>query len=98
MIKMKFHYVGYYSEEENMKNTLKICSVRQIFLNLLSIVGIVLVVILNSISICEKSETMNDGIYFIHRRNLSELKDVEYSGLRSNNEIFKLKNTVDEKK
>ncbi|KOB62563.1 hypothetical protein PFHG_04296 [Plasmodium falciparum HB3] len=25
---------------------------------------------------------MNDGIYFIHRRNLSELKDVEYSGLR----------------
>ncbi|ETW30792.1 hypothetical protein PFFCH_01773 [Plasmodium falciparum FCH/4] len=47
MIKMKLHYVGYYSEEENMKNTLKICSVRQIFLNLLSIVGIVLVVILN---------------------------------------------------
>ncbi|ETW36563.1 hypothetical protein PFTANZ_02728 [Plasmodium falciparum Tanzania (2000708)] len=97
MIKMKFHYVGYYSEEENMKNTLKICSVRQIFLNLLSIVGIVLVVILNVIYV-KKSETMNDGIYFIHRRNLSELKDVEYSGLRSNNEIFKLKNTVDEKK
>lgn len=40
---------------------------------------------------------MDAGIYHIHRRNLSELESIEHSGLRSNNEIVKLKNILDEK-
>lgn len=50
---------------------------------------------LQSIMICEKSETTDGGIYHIYRRNLYELKCVQNSGSRSNNQNVKLKNTAD---
>ncbi|SOV20226.1 Plasmodium exported protein (PHISTa), unknown function [Plasmodium sp. gorilla clade G2] len=81
---MKYHCAEYYTEETNIKNTRNVCSVRQKFLNLLSITGILLlVVVLNNIIICEKRETMDGGNYHIYRRNLSELKTEKNTGLRS---------------
>ncbi|ETW40230.1 hypothetical protein C923_04309 [Plasmodium falciparum UGT5.1] len=80
---MKCHCVEYYSVQNYIKNTTKICSDKRIFSNLLTIAGIFLVL---CIIIYDKSETKNAGIYDIYRRNLSEVKCVEDSGLRVNNE------------
>ncbi|SCM18760.1 Plasmodium exported protein (PHISTa), unknown, putative [Plasmodium sp.] len=88
---MKYHCIKYYSEENHIKNTTKICSVRKIYLNLLSITGTLLVVVINV------RETVDAGIFDIYRRNLSELESVEHSGLRSKNENIELKNTLYEK-
>ncbi|KOB63025.1 hypothetical protein PFHG_04746 [Plasmodium falciparum HB3] len=79
---MKCHRVEYYSEENNIKNPMNTCSFRRIFLNLLSIVGILLLVGLNNIIICDKSETVDGEVYPIYRRNLSELKSIKNRGLR----------------
>ncbi|ETW42376.1 hypothetical protein PFNF135_03259 [Plasmodium falciparum NF135/5.C10] len=76
---------------------MNLCSVGRIFLNLLSITVIILVVVLNSIIICDKRKTMDTGIYHIYRRNLYELECVEHSGLRSISKNVELKNTVDKK-
>ncbi|SOV20406.1 Plasmodium exported protein (PHISTa), unknown function [Plasmodium sp. gorilla clade G2] len=81
---MKYHCVEYYSEETNIKNTRNVCCVRRKFLNLLSITGILLLlVVLNNIIICEKGETIDGGNYHINRRNLSEVKTEMNTGLRS---------------
>ncbi|SOV12000.1 Plasmodium exported protein (PHISTa), unknown function [Plasmodium sp. gorilla clade G2] len=95
---MKYHCAESYTEETNIKNTRNVCSIRQKFLNLLSITGILLlVVVLNNIIICEKSETANAGNYHIYTRNLSELESVMNTGLRSRSEKNMLKNNKDEK-
>ncbi|KYN93108.1 exported protein (PHISTa) [Plasmodium gaboni] len=95
---MKYHCVEYYSEETNIKNTRNACCVRRNFLNLLSITGILLLlVVLNNIIICEKGETIDGGVYHIYRRNLSELKTEMNTGLRSSSEKNMLKNNKDEK-
>ncbi|SCM18772.1 Plasmodium exported protein (PHISTa), unknown, putative [Plasmodium sp.] len=91
---MKCHCVEYYSGENHIKNTTKICFHKRIFSNLLTIAGILLVLVLNCIIICDKSETKNAEIYDIYRRNLSEVKCVEHSGLRGNNEKVELKNNI----
>ncbi|ETW44097.1 hypothetical protein PFUGPA_04975 [Plasmodium falciparum Palo Alto/Uganda] len=83
---MKCHRVEYYSEENNIKNPMNTCSFRRIFLNLLSIVGILLLVGLNV-----KYNNMRQ------KRNLSELKSIKNRGLRSTIEKNILKNTVYEK-
>ncbi|SOV11119.1 Plasmodium exported protein (PHISTa), unknown function [Plasmodium sp. gorilla clade G2] len=95
---MKCNCVQYYSEENHMKNTMNACSSKRKILKLLSITGILLlVVVLNSIVICEKSETKNAGIYDIYRRNLSELESVNNKRLRSSSHKNKLRSTLDEK-
>ncbi|EWC86106.1 hypothetical protein PFNF54_04837 [Plasmodium falciparum NF54] len=91
---MKCHCVEYYSGQNHIKNTTKICSDKRIFSNLLTISGIFLVLVLNCIIICDKSETENVEIYDIYRRNLSEVKCVEHSGLRGNNGKVELKNNI----
>lgn len=45
-IKIKHHCVEYYNAESDIKNTMKFFSVMQIFLNLLTISGILLLVLL----------------------------------------------------
>ncbi|EUT81018.1 hypothetical protein PFAG_04237 [Plasmodium falciparum Santa Lucia] len=91
---MKCHCVEYYSGQNHIKNTTKICSDKRIFSNLLTISGIFLVLVLKCIIICDKSETENVEIYDIYRRNLSEVKCVEHSGLRGNNGKVELKNNI----
>ncbi|ETW19774.1 hypothetical protein PFFVO_01249 [Plasmodium falciparum Vietnam Oak-Knoll (FVO)] len=59
---MKCHRVEYYSEENNIKNPMNTCSFRRIFLNLLSIVGILLLVGLN----------VNGRIFDIYRKQLMD--------------------------
>ncbi|SCQ12737.1 Plasmodium exported protein (PHISTa), unknown, putative [Plasmodium gaboni] len=70
----------------------------KIFLYLLSITGILLLlVVLNNFIICEKSETIDGGVYYIYRRNLSEFKSEKNKGLRSSSHRNKLGSTLDEK-
>ncbi|SOV74558.1 Plasmodium exported protein (PHISTa), unknown function [Plasmodium sp. gorilla clade G3] len=77
---------------------MKFCSFRRIFLNMLSITGILLIVVLNNLIIYDKNETVNEGVYPIYRRNLSEYKNVNNRGLKNTvGEKNKLKNTVGEK-
>ncbi|SOV84142.1 Plasmodium exported protein (PHISTa), unknown, putative [Plasmodium sp.] len=95
---MKYCCVGYYSEETHIKNTKNVCSFSRIFLNFLSITGILLLnIVLNSIILYDKNEPYHEGVYDIYRRNLSELKNVQHSWLRSSSENLQLKNMVDEK-
>ncbi|SOV10298.1 Plasmodium exported protein (PHISTa), unknown function [Plasmodium sp. gorilla clade G2] len=95
---MKCHCVQYYSEENYMQKTMNDCSDKRKILKLLSITGmLLLLVVLNSIVICEKSETTNAGIYDIYSRNLSELESVKNKGLRSSSDKKTLKNSIDEK-
>ncbi|SOV21218.1 Plasmodium exported protein (PHISTa), unknown, putative [Plasmodium sp. DRC-Itaito] len=95
---MKYHCAEYYCEQKNIKNARKLCSIRKIFLNFLSITGILLlVVVLNNIIICEKGETIDGGVYHIYRRNLSEIKSEMNTGLRSSSKTNMLKNNKDEK-
>ncbi|SCQ12607.1 Plasmodium exported protein (PHISTa), unknown function [Plasmodium sp.] len=91
---MKYCCVGYYSEETHIKNTTNACSFNRLFLNFLSITGILL---LNSINIYEKNEPYHEGVYDIYRRNLSELGSLEHPSLRRTSENLQLQNTVDEK-
>ncbi|SOV74951.1 Plasmodium exported protein (PHISTa-like), putative [Plasmodium sp. gorilla clade G3] len=91
---MKYCCVEYYSEETHIKNTNNVCSFSRIFLNLLSITGILL---LNSIILYDKNKAYDEGVYDIYRRNLSELKNVQHSWLRSSSENLQLQNTVDQK-
>ncbi|SOV84266.1 Plasmodium exported protein (PHISTa), unknown, putative [Plasmodium sp.] len=70
---MKYCCVGYYSEETHIKNTTNACSFRRIFLNFLSIAGILLLnIVLSIIIICAKIEPYHEGVYDIYIRNLSE--------------------------
>ncbi|SCQ12724.1 Plasmodium exported protein (PHISTa-like), putative [Plasmodium sp.] len=92
---MKYCCVEYYSEEIHIKKKKNVCSFKRIFLNFLSITGILLLYI--SINIYDKNEPYHEGVYDIYRRNLSELESLEYSCLRSTSENLQLKNIVDEK-
>ncbi|SCQ12674.1 Plasmodium exported protein (PHISTa), unknown, putative [Plasmodium sp.] len=92
---MKYHSVEYYCGEKNIEYSVKHCSVWRKFINLLSIIAIILVA-LNCINIRDKNEAMDDNIYHIYKRNLSEFKNVEHPCLRCSSENFQLKNKVDE--
>ncbi|SOV84340.1 Plasmodium exported protein (PHISTa), unknown, putative [Plasmodium sp.] len=92
---MKYCCVGYYSEETHIKNTKNICSFSRMFLNFLSITGILLLNI--SINIYEKNKAYHEGVYDIYIRNLSELESLEHPSLRSTSENLQLQNTVDQK-
>ncbi|SOV84256.1 Plasmodium exported protein (PHISTa), unknown function [Plasmodium sp.] len=93
---MKYHSVEYYCGEKNIEYSVKHCSVWRKFINLLSIIAIILVA-LNCINIRDKNEAMDDNIYHIYKRNLSELENVHNSGLTCTAENVQLKNKVDEK-
>ncbi|SOV74251.1 Plasmodium exported protein (PHISTa-like), putative [Plasmodium sp. gorilla clade G3] len=92
---MKYHSVEYYCEEKNIEYSIKHCSVWRKFINLLSIIAIILVA-LNCINIRDKNEAMDDNIYHIYKRNLSEFKNVDDSGLGYNCKNIQLKYKVDE--
>ncbi|SOV84283.1 Plasmodium exported protein (PHISTa), unknown, putative [Plasmodium sp.] len=94
---MKYRCVEYYSEQRNIDDSTKICSVKRIFINLLSITGIILGVLLNNIIICDKNKTMHATVYYLYRRNLAELKNEQYSGLNISNQKQESKNILDEK-
>ncbi|EUR72739.1 hypothetical protein PFBG_02314 [Plasmodium falciparum 7G8] len=93
---MKCHCVEYYSEENHIQNTTNVRLIRRKFLNLLSITGILLVVVLNNIIICDKNETNDAGVFNIYRRNLSETESVEHSGLSNTSEDVELENGLEE--
>ncbi|SOV20270.1 Plasmodium exported protein (PHISTa), unknown, putative [Plasmodium gaboni] len=95
---MKCHCAEYCCEQKYIKNARKLCCIRKIFLNLLSITGILLLlVVLKNIIICEKGETIDGGVYHIYRRNLSQLESEKNKGLRNGSEKNMLKNNKDEK-